>query len=81
MIVFIINFCFVESKRKVEEELENPVSTKIVKMETRKTTDLIVLGLPFKSCEDDMKEYFEQYGELVLTQVLRQFVLLGRKYC
>ncbi|WAR11894.1 TADBP-like protein [Mya arenaria] len=68
--VYIVNFPK-ESKRKVDEELENPVSSKMKKVETRKTSDLIVLGLPWKSTEDDMKAYFEQFGDLVLTQVKR----------
>lgn len=60
---------FSESKRKVDEELENPVSSKMKKLETRKCSDLIVLGLPWKSTEDDMENYFKQFGELILTQV------------
>jgi len=58
-----------DSKRKVDEELENPVSSKMKKIETRKCSDLIVLGLPWKSTEDDMTNYFKQFGELILTQV------------
>lgn len=58
-----------ESKRKGDEELENPVSSKMKKLENRKCSDLIVLGLPFKSTEEDMTTYFKQFGELILTQV------------
>ena len=36
----------------------------------KKCSDLIILGLPWRSTEDDVKEYFEQFGELVLVQVL-----------
>jgi len=53
----------------VDEELENPVSSKMKKIETRKCSDLFVLGLPWKSTEDDMTNYFKQFGELILTQV------------
>lgn len=60
-----------ESKRKGDEELDNPVLTKIKKVETRKCSDLIVLGLPWKSTEEDMREYFKQFGELILVQVKR----------
>ena len=35
----------------------------------KKCTDLIVLGLPFKSSENDLREYFSQFGDLVLVQV------------
>lgn len=48
------------------------MSTKMKKVETHRPSDLIVLGLPWKSTEDDMKEYFKQFGELILVQV-RQY--------
>jgi len=34
-----------------------------------KCSDLIVLGLPWKSVEDDLKKYFSQFGELLMVQV------------
>ena len=34
-----------------------------------KCSDLIVLGLPWKSTEDDLRNYFEQFGELLMVQV------------
>ncbi|XP_052232131.1 TAR DNA-binding protein 43-like isoform X2 [Dreissena polymorpha] len=69
---YIVNFPkATETKRKVDEDAESPVSSKMKRVDTRKCTDLIVLGLPWKSTEDDMKEYFQQFGDLVLTQVKR----------
>ncbi|XP_045192988.2 TAR DNA-binding protein 43-like [Mercenaria mercenaria] len=67
---YIVNFPK-ESKRKGDEEIENPVSTKMKKVETRRPSDLIVLGLPWKSTEDDMREYFKKFGDLILVQVKR----------
>ena len=34
-----------------------------------KCSDLIVLGLPWKSTEDDLRNYFSQFGELLMVQV------------
>lgn len=33
------------------------------------TSDLIVLGLPFKTTEDDVREYFSSFGELAMCQL------------
>ena len=59
-----------DSKRKVDDD-DIPVSTKMKRMESRKCSDLIVLGLPWKSTEEDMQDYFKQFGELILTQVTK----------
>ena len=32
-------------------------------------SDLIVLGLPYSATEDDLKSYFEKYGELAHCEV------------
>ena len=37
--------------------------------EKQRCSDLIVLGLPWKSNEDDLKKYFLQFGELLMVQV------------
>lgn len=39
------------------------------KLDKRKCSDLIVLGLPWKSTEDDLLGYFSQFGELLMVQV------------
>lgn len=36
-------------------------------------SDLIVLGLPYKATEHDMKEYFQQFGELAMHEVRLTF--------
>ena len=57
-----------ENKRKGEEGLENPTA-KTKRIERQKCSDLIVLGLPWKSTEDDLRNYFSQFGELLMVQV------------
>lgn len=39
--------------------------------EKRKVSDLIVLGLPWKTTDKELKEYFEKFGELLMAQVKR----------
>jgi len=62
----------IELKRKAGGTVETGPAFKALCYE-QKCTDLIVLGLPFKSGEDELKEYFSQFGELILVQV--QFLL------
>ena len=31
--------------------------------------DLIVLGLPWKTTSEDMKEYFQKFGEVAMAEV------------
>jgi RNA recognition motif-containing protein len=57
-----------ENKRKNEEGLENP-HAKTKRMDKMKCSDLIVLGLPWKSTEEDLRSYFSQFGELLMVQV------------
>ena len=33
------------------------------------TCDLIVLGLPWKATDADVKEYFEKFGEIMMVQL------------
>ncbi|XP_069122113.1 TAR DNA-binding protein 43-like [Argopecten irradians] len=58
-----------ESK-KVREE--NPVIDNTMirrKHEKSKCSDLIVLGLPWKSTEEDLRKYFSTIGDLLMVQV------------
>lgn len=41
-----------------------------------KCSDLIVLGLPWKTSEQDLRVYFENFGELLMAQVYKQLVFL-----
>ncbi|XP_021379215.1 TAR DNA-binding protein 43-like isoform X2 [Mizuhopecten yessoensis] len=60
-----------DNKRK-GDDMENPV-IKTKRVETRNVcSDLIVLGLPWKATEEDVKAYFtDNIGEVVLAQVKR----------
>ena len=57
-----------DNKRKGEEGLENPMA-KTKKTDKCKCSDLIVLGLPWKSSEEDLRKYFSTFGELLMVQV------------
>lgn len=58
-----------ENKRKSDEQLENSTA-KTKRMENKqKCSDLIVLGLPWKTTEQELREYFEQFGEVLMAQV------------
>lgn len=39
-----------------------------------KCSDLIILGLPWKTTEQQLREYFESFGEVLMAQV--GFILL-----
>ena len=62
-----ILFLLTDNKRKGEEC--NGITSKTKRVEGKKCSDLIVLGLPWKSSEEDLKRYFSQFGELLLVQV------------
>jgi RNA recognition motif-containing protein len=66
---FKIIFCLfkhIDSKRKGDDlDINSAKSRKI----ERKCVDLIVLGIPWKSTEEVVRRYFEQYGEVVLCEV------------
>jgi TAR DNA-binding protein 43 len=51
------------------DHLENSTA-KTKRMESKqKCSDLIVLGLPWKTTEQQLREYFEAYGEVLMAQV------------
>lgn len=59
----------IENKRKSDDNLENSTA-KTKRIETRlRCTDLIVLGLAWKTTEDSLREYFESYGEVLMAQI------------
>lgn len=58
-------------KRKMEESPNREPEAKLVKTgsESEYLSDLIVLGLPYKATEDDVKDYFQQFGELAMHEI------------
>ena len=59
---------FAADKRKSDEHLENSTA-KNKRVEKNKCSDLIVLGLPWKTTEQELRDYFEPYGEVLMAQV------------
>lgn len=49
-----------------------------VKRGFQKTSDLIVLGLPWKTTEQDLKDYFSTFGEVIMVQVAMPGVYLKK---
>ena len=73
VIRMVKKYCFVllssENKRKGDDGLENPTAKTKRLEKANKCSDLIVLGLPWKSTEDDLRNYFSQFGEILMVQV------------
>uniref|UniRef100_A0A0K8TS76 TAR DNA-binding protein 43 n=1 Tax=Tabanus bromius TaxID=304241 RepID=A0A0K8TS76_TABBR len=58
-----------ENKRKSDDNLENSTA-KTKRIETKqRCTDLICLGLPYKATEQSLRDYFGQYGEVLMAEV------------
>jgi len=55
-------------KRKSDDHTDNSVA-KNKRVEKNKCSDLIVLGLPWKTTEPELREYFEPFGEVLMAQV------------
>ncbi|KAK2161295.1 hypothetical protein LSH36_119g08000 [Paralvinella palmiformis] len=68
--IYVAVFPKEQNKRKGEDGLENP-SAKTKRVDRQKCSDLIVLGLPWKSTEEDIRSYFSKFGELLMVQVKR----------
>lgn len=58
-----------ENKRKRDDALENSTA-KTKRIESRlRCTDLVVLGLPWKTTEESLREYFESTGDVIMAQI------------
>ena len=42
-------------------------------MKSNECRDLIVLGLPYKTNEEELKMYFSQFGELTVAMVKKKY--------
>ncbi|TRZ03747.1 hypothetical protein DNTS_009742 [Danionella cerebrum] len=65
-LVYVVNYPK-DNKRKMEEM--DAASAVKIKRGVQKTSDLIVLGLPWKTTEQDLKDYFITFGEVIMVQV------------
>ncbi|CAH8669212.1 unnamed protein product [Schistosoma curassoni] len=58
------------SKRKADEDsLDSKMKQK--RFDKKTCTDLIVLNLPWRADEETLRDYFSQYGDLVMIQIKR----------
>jgi RNA recognition motif-containing protein len=64
MFYFITDLFTDKKKGAVGEDISLKTS-----LSEKKCSDLIVLGLPWKSSEEDLRNYFSKFGELLLVQV------------
>ncbi|KAJ8371077.1 hypothetical protein SKAU_G00111050 [Synaphobranchus kaupii] len=67
-LVYVVNYPK-DNKRKMDEI--DAASAVKIKRGVQKTSDLIVLGLPWKTSEQDLKDYFSTFGEVIMVQVKR----------
>ncbi|XP_075459610.1 TAR DNA-binding protein 43-like [Ascaphus truei] len=65
-LVYVVNYPK-DNKRKMDET--DASSAVKIKRAVTKTSDLIVLGLPWKTTEQDLKDYFATLGEVIMVQV------------
>ena len=56
-------------KRRPGEEAGEAGANKNKRLEKSKCSDLIVLGLPWKTTEQELRTYFEPFGEVLMAQV------------
>ncbi|KAF5905668.1 TAR DNA-binding protein 43-like isoform X1, partial [Clarias magur] len=69
-LVFVVSYPkeSADNKRKMDEI---DASSAKIKRGDQKTSDLIVLGLPWKTTEQDLKDYFSTFGDVIMVQVKR----------
>ena len=58
-----------QDKRRTEDVGEALSCSKTKRVERSKCSDLIVLGLPWKTTEQELRTYFEPFGEVLMAQV------------
>ena len=68
----IITVDVVDKRRTGEENIEGALGgNKNKRVEKSKCSDLIVLGLPWKTTEQELRDYFEPFGEVLMAQVIK----------
>ena len=75
--------CIVENKRKGEQfdsagttaKQKRPASEQSIS-DLQKTSDLVILGLAYTASESDLKDYFDSFGTVLMTQVRKPYFLL-----
>ena len=75
--------CIVENKRKGEQfdsagttaKQKRPASEQSIS-DLQKTSDLVILGLAYTASESDLKDYFDSFGTVLMTQVRKLYFLL-----
>uniref|UniRef100_A0A8D1PF60 RRM domain-containing protein n=1 Tax=Sus scrofa TaxID=9823 RepID=A0A8D1PF60_PIG len=65
-LVYVVNYPK-DSKRRMDGT--DPSSAVTVKREVQTTSDVIVLGRPWKTTKQDLKEYFSTFGKVLRVQV------------
>ena len=74
--------CIVENKRKGEQfdsagttaKQKRPASEQSIS-DLQKTSDLVILGLAYTASESDLKDYFDSFGTVLMTQVRELYFL------
>ena len=61
----------VDRRRSGEEAGAGADANKNKRQDKSKCSDLIVLGLPWKTTEQELRTYFEPFGEVLMAQVWR----------
>jgi len=56
-------------KLRRSDESQDAASSSRARRNASKCSDLIVLGLPWKTSEQELREYFEPFGEVLMAQV------------
>ncbi|XP_076087017.1 TAR DNA-binding protein 43-like [Mytilus galloprovincialis] len=75
--IYVAVFPKSENKKKphataIDQEpinADNAVINRKKMYDKKRCSDLIVLGLPWKSTEEDLRKYFSNFGELLMVQV------------
>jgi len=72
-LIFVTVVPKLENLEKLRKTEDNGLTADRAKRtERNKCSDLIVLGLPWKTTEQELREYFEPFGEVLMAQVKKE---------